>query len=141
MGSAAARWQDADMFCVACVSLVLESLGALPIEHGCPLAGQHAPGAVGTPERRLLGLALRHAQRREDDDLDAELDKLETEFQERGDKAAHAVTLALASVVAHGRGDHLRLLLLADASERSRASLRSPCCSFSCRQWTPGSAR
>ena len=118
MGSAAARWQDAHMFCVACVSLVLESLGALPIDTAARWLASTPPGAVGTPEQQLLGVALRHAQRREDDDLDAELDQLEADFQERGDEAAQAVTLALASVVAHGRGDHLRLLLLA---ERIRA--------------------
>ena len=118
MGSAAARWQDAHMFCVACVSLVLESLGALPIDTADRWLASTPPGAVGTPEQQLLGLALRHAQRREDDDLDAELDQLEADFQDRGDEAAQAVTLALASVVAHGRGDQLRLLLLA---ERIRA--------------------
>ena len=118
MGSAAARWQDADMFGVACVSLVLESLGALPIDTAARWLASTPPGAVGTPEQQLLGVALRHAQRRDDDDLDAELDQLEANFQDRGDEAAQAVTLALASVVAHGRGDHLRLLLLA---ERIRA--------------------
>ena len=96
----------------------VESLGALPIDTADRWLASTPPGAVGTPEQQLLGLALRHAQRREDDDLDAELDQLEANFQDRGDEAAQAVTLALASVVAHGRGDQLRLLLLA---ERIRA--------------------
>jgi ATP/maltotriose-dependent transcriptional regulator MalT len=113
MGSAAARWQDADMFGVACVSLVLESLGALPIDTAARWLASAPARAAGAPEHQLLEGALRHAQRRDDDELDAELDQLEANFQDRRDEAAQAVTLALASVVAHDRGDQLRLLLLA----------------------------
>ena len=54
MGSAAARWQDADMFGVACVSLVLESLGALPIDTAARWLASTPPGAAGAPEQQLL---------------------------------------------------------------------------------------
>jgi DNA-binding SARP family transcriptional activator len=118
MGSAAARWQDADMFGLACVSLVLESLGALPIDTAARWLTSTPAGAVGGPEQRLLEVALRHAQRRDDDEVDAELDQIEATFQERRREGARGVTLALASVVAHTRGDNIQLLRLV---ERIRA--------------------
>ena len=74
MGSAAVRWGDPDMFRVACVSLVRENLGVLPTDTAARWLASTPPGAVGTPEHRLLGLAVRQAQHRHHDNMDAELD-------------------------------------------------------------------
>ena len=130
MGSAAVRWQDADMFCVAAIRLVLESLGALPIDTAARWLASPPPAAIGTPEHHLLGLALRHAERRDDEELDAELDELERAFHDRSDEEAQGVTLAVASVVAHARGDHLRLIVLADRIRRLPGASDQPLLRF-----------
>jgi LuxR family maltose regulon positive regulatory protein len=114
MGSAAMRWGDADMFRVACVALVRESLGVLPTETANRWLASAPPGAVGTSEHRLLDLAVRHAHDRHHDSMDSELDALEADFVERGDDDAQAVTLAVGAVSAHARGDMTRLLVLAE---------------------------
>jgi hypothetical protein len=67
---------------------------------------------MDTPEHRLLGLALRHAQHRHHDNMDSELDALEGSFIDGGDGEAQAVTLALGAVSAHARGDIARLVAL-----------------------------
>ena len=105
MGSAAVRWGDADMFRLACVSLVRESLGALPTDTAARWLASTPTRALDTPEHRLLGLAVRHAQQRHHDNMDSELDALEASFVQCGDDAAQAVTLALGAVSAHARGD------------------------------------
>jgi ATP/maltotriose-dependent transcriptional regulator MalT/DNA-binding SARP family transcriptional activator len=114
MGSAAVRWGDPDMFRVASVSLVRESLGVLPTDTAVRWLEGTPARAVDTPEQRLLDLALRHARHRHHVDMDSELDALETSFVERGDRAAQAVTLALGAVSAHARGDVLRLVTLTE---------------------------
>jgi DNA-binding SARP family transcriptional activator len=114
LGSAAVRWDEADMFRTACISLVRESLGVLPTDTAARWLATAPPAAVGTPEHALLGVALRHAQLRSVEDLDGELDALETSFVERGDAGAQAVTLALGAVAAHARNDIGRLVLLTE---------------------------
>jgi LuxR family maltose regulon positive regulatory protein len=114
LGSAAAHWQDADMFRVACVALVRESFGALPVETGQRWLAAAPLSAVGTPEYRLLELALRQSRRPQDPMLDDELDALEVRVEDRVDVDARAVTLGLAAIVAHARGDLVRLLRLAE---------------------------
>ena len=112
MGSAAVRWGDPDMFRLACVSLVRESLGVLPTDTATRWLASTPSRAVGTPEHELLGLAQRQAQHRHHDNMDSELDALEDRFVELGDDDARAVTLALGAVSAHARGDITRLLAL-----------------------------
>ena len=112
LGSAAVRWGDADTFRLACVSLVRESLGVLPTDTATRWLANTPAHAVGTPEHRLLGLALRNAQHRHHDNMDDELDALEAGFVELGDDDARAVTLALGAVSAHARGDTTRLMAL-----------------------------
>ncbi len=114
MGSAAVRWGDADMFRVACVALVRESLGVLPADTAARWLASTPPRAMGTPEHRLLDLALRHAQHRHDVELDDELGALDASFVERGDGDAQAVCLALGAVSAHARGDIARLVALTE---------------------------
>ena len=114
LGSVAVRWEQADMFRVACVALVRENLGALPTDTAVRWQINAPPAAVGTPEHLLLGLAIRHAQQRYHDNMDSELDLLEAEFVERGDGDAQAVTLALGAVSAHARGDVIRLATLTE---------------------------
>lgn len=130
MGSAAVRWRDPDMFRVAALSLVLESLGALPIDTAARWLASPPHDAVGTPEHQLLGLALRHAQRRDDEDLDAELDELERAFCRSGNEEAQGVTLAVASVVAHARADHVRLVVLAERIRALPGAADQPLLSF-----------
>ena len=112
MGSAAVRWGDPDMYCVACIRLVRESLGVLPVDTATRWLASTPSGAVGTPEHRLLGLAVRYAQHRRHDEIDSELDALEASLVERGDGEGQAVTLALGAVVAHARGDIPRVVAL-----------------------------
>jgi LuxR family maltose regulon positive regulatory protein len=114
LGSAAVHWQDPDMFRVACVALVRESFGALPVETGRRWLAAAPASAVGTPEHRLLELALRQSRRPQDPTLDGELDALEVRVADRVDVDARAVTLGLAAIVAHARGDLARLLRLAE---------------------------
>ncbi len=112
------RWGDADMFRTACISLVRESLGVLPTDTAARWLANAPSPAVGTPEHRLVAVALRHSQLRYVDDMDGELDALEASFVERGDLNAQAVTLALGTVSAHARGDITRIVVL---TERIRA--------------------
>jgi ATP/maltotriose-dependent transcriptional regulator MalT/DNA-binding SARP family transcriptional activator len=114
VGSAAARWGDPDMFRAASVSLVRESLGVLPTDTAIRWLARTPRGAIGTPEHRLLDVAVRHAQLQHGDDLDDELDALEGAFLELGDTDAQAVVLGLGAVSAHARGDIARLMTLTE---------------------------
>jgi hypothetical protein len=112
MGSAAVRWGDPAMFRVACVGLVRENLGALPIDTAARWLANAPPRAIGTPEHRLLGLAVRHARHPELGDVDRELDAVEASFIETEDGEGQAVTLALGANMAHTRGDVGRLVAI-----------------------------
>jgi LuxR family transcriptional regulator, maltose regulon positive regulatory protein len=130
MGSAATRWRDDEMFRAACVSLVRDSLGALPIDTAASWLSTSPPIAAGTPERQLLEVALRYAQRRGASELDLELDELEASFVEADDQGAQAVTLALSAVIAHIRGDQLRLFLVVERIRRLTAMTHFPLLRF-----------
>lgn len=112
MGSAAVRWGDPAMFRIACISLVRETLGALPIDTATRWLAGTPSEVVGTAEHRLLDVAVRQAQHRKPDDIDGELDALEVIFDESGDVEGHAVTLGLGATAAHARGDNTRLVTL-----------------------------
>ena len=112
MGSAAMRWGDPGMFRVACVALVRENLGALPIDTAARWLASTPPRAVGTPEHQLLGLAVRHTRHPDTVDMDDQLDSLEASFAETDDREAQAVTLALGANMAHTRGDVRRLVAI-----------------------------
>ena len=94
------------MFRLACVALVRENLGALPIDTATRwLANTPSRAQRDTPEHRLLELAVTYAEHGQPDELDRELDALEAAFAESGDSDGHAVTLAVGAVAAHARSD------------------------------------
>ncbi len=130
MGSAAVRWGDPEVFRLACVSLVRESLGVLPTDTATRWLASTPSRAVGTPEHLLLGLALRQAEHRHHDNMDGELDALETRFAELGDDDARSVTLALGAVSAHARGDITRLMALMQRIEVLPGVAREPLLQF-----------
>jgi DNA-binding SARP family transcriptional activator len=109
MGSAAVRWGDAAMFRVACVSLVRENLGALPVDTAARWLASGPPSDPPPLEQRLLGLALSLTRDRDQAHLDPELDSLEADFVADGDVEGQVVTLAVAAVSAQARGDTPRL--------------------------------
>ena len=85
MGSAAARWGEAEMLRRAAVAIVRDNLGVLPIETAVRWLQQVPPAAEGSPEVRLLQLALREALHGHRDRTDSELDALEEGFAALGD--------------------------------------------------------
>ena len=118
MGSAAVRWGEPEMFRLACVALVRENLGALPIDTAARWLANTPSDARGTRERRLLDLAARYTEHRQPYELDRELDALEATFAESDDSDGHAVTLAVGAVAAHARSDTTRLVAM---TQRMRA--------------------
>ena len=112
MGSSAVRWGDRAMFRVACLSLVRENLGAVPVDTAARwlASSTAADPAVQPPlEQRLLALALRQIQDRDHAELDQELDDLAAEFAAAGDLEGQVVTLSSAAVAAQARGDVVRV--------------------------------
>ena len=63
---------------------------------------------------RLLGLALRHANRYDDPGLDSAVANLADDFVSAGDNDGAAVALTLATIIAHMRGDLATLLAVAE---------------------------
>lgn len=113
LGSAAVRWRDAGMFDVACLALVRECLGALPIDIANRwLASAPADSVSGAPHA-LLSCALRTARRR-DAVPPAELDRLIERFVDADDIDGEAVAVAFAAVAAYLNGDQIRLITLAE---------------------------
>jgi LuxR family transcriptional regulator, maltose regulon positive regulatory protein len=130
MGAAAVRWGDPVMFRTACVALVRENLGALPVDTAARWLAGTPPDAVGTPEHRLLELAVRHGENRPAAELDAALDALETTFVEVGDAESRAVTLAMGAVAAHARNDMGRLVALTQRVRALPGPTQSPLLQF-----------
>ena len=67
MGAAAVRWGDPDMFRAACVALVRENLGALPVDTAARWLAGTPPAAVGTrgaPAPRACRALWREPSRR-----------------------------------------------------------------------------
>lgn len=118
MGWSALRWDDAGALRVAARLLVRDTFGSLPLDTARRWLAEAPEPARGTPDLRLLELAARHAVDHEDPGLDAELDAVATEYGAGGDDVSAGVALALAAVVAHARGDELRLFAI---DERARA--------------------
>jgi LuxR family maltose regulon positive regulatory protein len=130
MGSAAVRWGETGMFRLACVALVRENLGALPIDTAVRWLANTPPGAAGTPEHRLLELAVQYAENRQPNELDRELDALEATFVDQGDGDGQAVTLAVGAVAAHARSDQMRLFALTQRIRTLPAPPQDPLLQF-----------
>ena len=130
VGSLALRWSAVDWLRRACVALVRESFGALPVDTASRWLAGAPDGARAEPELALLALALRHAAHLDDADLDRDIDDLAARFAALGDADANAVTLALGAVVAHFRGDQLRLFQLAERVRALPAADREPILRF-----------
>ena len=78
-----------------------DTFGALPIDTAQRWLDGAPAAAALAPELRLLELALRHAQRHDDDSLGDEIDAVVAEFDAGADDAGAAVALALGALVAH----------------------------------------
>ena len=125
-GWRAVRWGDAEAWRVATRDLVRDTFGALPIDTAQRwLEGVPAAAAV-SPERRLLELALRHAQRHDDDGLADDVDAIVDEFYADGDEAGAAEALALGALVAHTRGDGIHLGAIATRASTLAAAASEP---------------
>ena len=104
--------------------------GALPVDTASRWLADAPDDARAEPELVLLALALRHAAHLDDADLDRDIDDLAARFATLGDADANAVTLALGAVVAHFRGDQLRLFQLAERVRALPAADREPILRF-----------
>ena len=118
MGSTAVRWGEPAMFRTACVDLVAENLGVLPVDTAARWLADGPPDAVGTPEHRLLEVALGLGEQPTSKHLADELDALASEFEAIGHRRGVAVSLMLGGVTAHSCNDTARLIVL---MERARA--------------------
>ena len=130
VGSLALRWSAVDWLRRACVALVRESFGALPVDTASRWLAGAPDAARSEPELGLVALALRHAAHVDDAELDWDIDELAARFATLGDADANAVTLALGAVVAHFRGDQLRLFQLAERVQALPAADREPILRF-----------
>ena len=130
VGSLALRWSAVDWLRRASVALVRETFGALPVDTASRWLADAPETARSEAELVLLALALRHAAHLDDADLDRDIDDLAARFATLGDADANAVTLALGAVVAHFRGDQLRLFQLAERVRALPAADREPILRF-----------
>jgi DNA-binding SARP family transcriptional activator len=112
VGSGAVQWDDPNMFRLAIIALVRENLGALPADTAARWFEHCPPRARETREHRLLHLAVRQAEHPNLSALDDELDSLEADFADAGDRDGRTVALALGAHMAHTRGDVRRLVAI-----------------------------
>ena len=80
------RWGDAEAWRVAARDLVRDTFGALPIDTAQRWLDGVPAAAALAPERRLLELALRHAQRHDDESLADDIDAVVDEFDAGADE-------------------------------------------------------
>jgi LuxR family transcriptional regulator, maltose regulon positive regulatory protein len=120
-GWRALRWGDADFLRAAASRLVRDTLGALPIDTAARWLAAAPAAARGTPELRLLDIAVRQARHYDDPDLPDEIDGATAQFMASGDHQCVALALGLGALVAHTRGDEARLLSI-DAQARELAA-------------------
>jgi LuxR family maltose regulon positive regulatory protein len=112
-GWRARRWRDTAALLRASRALVRDTIGSLPVDTATQWLEAIPPMARTSLDYRLLGLALRHANRYDDPGLDAAVANLAAEFVSAGDNDGAAVALALATIIAHMRGDLASLLAVA----------------------------
>ncbi len=125
-GWRAVRWGDAEAWRVATRDLVRDTFGALPIDTAQRWLDGVPAAAALAPERRLLELALRHAQRHDDESLADDIDAVVDEFDAGADEAGAAEALALGALVAHTRGDGIRLGAIATRGGTLAAAASEP---------------
>jgi DNA-binding SARP family transcriptional activator len=111
-GWRARGWGEVGMLARAARELVRGTLGALPVETARRWLADLDAVTAGHPDLRLLGVAVRHAQRG-GEALDREIDAVAAAHAAAGDSDGEAVALALGVVVAHFRGDLARVVALA----------------------------
>lgn len=124
LGENAFAWGEPDAQRAAAVSLVFDAMGSLPVQTARRwLASAHAD-VRRAPEMRLLDAAVRHAAGDSEPSLDAELISLADGL--RHDIRAQASAIALASIVAFSRGDHLRLFEIGAIADSAAGSADIP---------------
>jgi LuxR family transcriptional regulator, maltose regulon positive regulatory protein len=112
-GWRARAWGEAGLLARAARELVRGTLGALPVETAVRWLADLDAVAMDHPDLRLLGVAVRHAQRGGGEAVDREIDAVAADHSAAGDSDGEAVALALGVVVAHFRGDLARVVALA----------------------------
>ena len=117
-GWSAVQWGDDIALGVACRQLVNDTAGALPVDTAKRWLAGASAAARGTPDVRLLELALRHARDYHDAGLDGDVDAVIDEYLSRGDNGGAVVALILGMAIVHMRGDLARLL---EVDERARS--------------------
>ncbi len=125
-GWLALRWGDEHALRRAAYNLVRTSFGALPVATASRWLSEAPRTARVSPELELLSLALRQSLRFDDPDLDHDIDVLIKRFGVED----RAVPLALGTVIAHGRGDEVRLFTLAQQVEGLPGARREPLLRF-----------
>ncbi len=109
LGWAAVEWQEATGLRRAARALARDTIGALPVQTAARWIALAPPEAADTPELRLLGLALNEASGDTDDTMDASVDDLIEHFRSADDEEGTAVAIAIGAIIAHTRGDYVRL--------------------------------
>lgn len=117
LGSAAARWSDDRWLRRAALDLVAGSWGGLPTALARRWLETAPSETRESPELRLLAAAIRQHEAPDDETLDGTIDELIAEFRRSGQRDGEVRSIALASVTAHGRADHMRLV---DVAARAR---------------------
>ena len=112
-GWRARGWGEVGLLARAARELVKRTLGALPVETAVHWLADLPTAAAGYPDLRLLGVAVRHAQRGGGEAVDREIDAVAAAHAAADDSEGEAVALALGVVVAHFRGDLGRVVALA----------------------------
>lgn len=118
-GWSALRWGDDAALGWAARRLVRDTFGALPIDTATrwlEARGNTNPSS----DLRLLKIALAHARNHDARCLDDEIDEVADEYLAAGDQLGVGGALALGAVIAHERGDHVRLVAI---DQRARCSI------------------
>ena len=125
-GSVACAAGDADLLEQAALALVGSTLAAFPPDTGARWLASAPPDRRGRPRLLLLDAATRQARDARNPQVDPLLTEAVAAAHAGGDTEAEVVGLNLATIAAHARADHLRLLQLHQAAVGLPGADREP---------------
>ena len=125
-GSVACAAGDADLLEQAALALVGSTLATFPPDTGARWLTSAPPDRRGRPRLLLLDAATRQARDARDPEVDPLLTEAAAAAHAGGDTEAEVVGLNLATIAAHARADHLRLLQLHQAAAGLPGADREP---------------
>ena len=120
-GSLAARIGDAEGLCRASLTLVRNTMSALPVNTAASWLRAAPIDRRERPELVLLDAALRHAADNRDPSVPRLLELALGRLRERGDAPGEHVALTLRLVVAHSQGDLGTVLEVVEAAKHLSA--------------------